>query len=138
MKDVSHCLGNPPPSEDAIIDIMMELDVNGDGKISWDEFRGWYSRVHANFKKGTKEEATFEGKALFRAYDRNHSGSLDAREFATFLHDLYQSLGRPLPTTAEVQETMKAVDTNGSGKIEAQEFHKWWVAEFSKGQKAAK
>jgi Ca2+-binding EF-hand superfamily protein len=61
---------------------------------------------------------------IFRAYDRNHSGSIDRAELAALL----EALGAA-PSEEELQIAVEEIDRNGSGKISWQEFRDWWRAQ---------
>ena len=61
---------------------------------------------------------------IFRAYDRNHSGSIDRAELARLL----EALGAA-PTEEELQIAVEEIDRNRSGKISWPEFRDWWRAQ---------
>ncbi len=58
----------------------------------------------------------------FRHYDRDGSGSIDAREFARLLEALGQA-----PTEEMLREALDVVDVNRSGRISWREFRAWWA-----------
>lgn len=64
-----------------------------------------------------------EAFEIFRAYDRDNSGSIDRREFARLL----EALGMAV-TEDELAVAVDAVDQNHSGKISWTEFRAWWSA----------
>ncbi|MDX2009571.1 MAG: EF-hand domain-containing protein [Myxococcaceae bacterium] len=65
-----------------------------------------------------EHEEVFE---IFKAYDRDGSGSIDRGEFARLLEALGQS-----PTEMELTIALDVVDANHSGKISWDEFKAWW------------
>mmetsp|Transcript_11284 Transcript_11284/g.27770 ORF Transcript_11284/g.27770 Transcript_11284/m.27770 type:complete len:450 (-) Transcript_11284:191-1540(-) len=58
---------------------------------------------------------------VFQKFDRNNSGSIDAKEFQTMCYNLGYML-----TATEIKFAVMMLDTDGSGVIESGEFHKWW------------
>jgi hypothetical protein len=66
-------------------------------------------------------ETADEVLELFRHYDRDGSGSIDARELATLLEALGAS-----PSEEELAVALDVVDRNRSGKISWPEFSAWW------------
>jgi Ca2+-binding EF-hand superfamily protein len=65
-----------------------------------------------------EHEEVFE---IFKAYDRDGSGSIDRAEFARLLEALGQN-----PTEMELTIALDVVDANHSGKISWDEFKAWW------------
>lgn len=68
-----------------------------------------------------ERESKDEVLELFRHYDRNGSGSIDAAELARLL----EALGAP-PSEEELAIALDVVDRNRSGKISWSEFSAWW------------
>ena len=58
---------------------------------------------------------------MFEKFDRDRSGSIDAKEFQALCYNLGYML-----TDAEIKFALLSLDANGSGKIERGEFQKWW------------
>jgi Ca2+-binding EF-hand superfamily protein len=58
---------------------------------------------------------------LFRHYDRDGSGSMDAAELARLLEALGMS-----PSEEDLRVALDVVDRNRSGKISWSEFSAWW------------
>jgi hypothetical protein len=65
-----------------------------------------------------EHEETFE---IFKAYDRDGSGSIDRGEFSRLLEALGQA-----PSEDELAVALDVVDANHSGKISWDEFKAWW------------
>jgi hypothetical protein len=65
-----------------------------------------------------EHEEVFE---IFKAYDRDGSGSIDRAEFARLLEALGQN-----PSEMELTIALDVVDANHSGKISWDEFKDWW------------
>jgi Ca2+-binding EF-hand superfamily protein len=68
----------------------------------------------------TEHNEAFE---IFRAYDRDNSGSIDRRELARLL----EALGMAV-TEDELAVAVDVVDANHSGKISWPEFRAWWAS----------
>jgi len=60
---------------------------------------------------------------LYQRFDREHEGSLDAREFVQAFNHLLREMGQPL-TINQIQgrELLAAIDTAEDGRIEKPEF----------------
>jgi hypothetical protein len=58
---------------------------------------------------------------IFKAYDRDGSGSIDRSEFSRLL----EALGMA-PGEEELSVALDVVDANHSGKISWEEFKAWW------------
>jgi hypothetical protein len=78
---------------------------------------GHPSPQHAEPGPAARDEV-FE---IFKAYDRDGSGSIDRGELARLLEALGQQ-----PTDVELSIALDAVDANRSGKISWREFKAWW------------
>ena len=63
---------------------------------------------------------------IFKRFDADHSGSIDAAEFRAMIKDLCIPLGEN-----ELMRTMKIVDTDRNGTIEFEEFFAWYTADPS-------
>ncbi|ETV67104.1 hypothetical protein, variant 1 [Aphanomyces astaci] len=61
-------------------------------------------------------------KAIFRQFDKDGSGSIDAVE----LQALLGKLGQPVDGD-QMQHVMKAMDTSGDGVVTLDELTTWWV-----------
>lgn len=63
---------------------------------------------------------------IFKRFDADSSGSIDASEFQAMIKDLCIPLG-----DNELMRTMAIVDTDGNGTIEFNEFFAWYTADVS-------
>ena len=61
---------------------------------------------------------------IFKRFDADHSGSIDAGEFKAMIKDLCIPLD-----DSELMRTMEIVDTDGNGTIEFNEFFSWYTAD---------
>lgn len=68
-----------------------------------------------------EDEAHEEVFEIFKAYDRDGSGSIDRGEFARLLEALGQT-----PDETELTIALDVVDANHSGRISWDEFKAWW------------
>jgi|JI6StandDraft_1071083.scaffolds.fasta_scaffold15045_7 Ca2+-binding EF-hand superfamily protein len=60
---------------------------------------------------------------IFRRYDSNKSGVLNAAETATFMNDLYMLMGMPIQIgLKEAQKLIREIDINGDGKLNKAEL----------------
>ena len=90
--------GPPPPPEDAV-------EVSGVwGKVLYSE-----------------TDPYAEVREIFNHYDRDHSGRIDAREFAR----ICDGLGLELEED-ELTAGVAAVDADGDGQISWDDFLGWW------------
>lgn len=69
---------------------------------------------------GETSDEVFE---IFRAYDRDASGSIDRAEFSRLL----EALGMDI-SEEELAVALDAVDSNRSGRISWNEFKAWWTS----------
>lgn len=74
--------------------------------------------THPELDDGAHDE-TFE---IFKTFDRDGSGSIDAGELARLLEALGQR-----PDELELAIALDVVDANRSGRISWDEFKAWWA-----------
>lgn len=77
-----------------------------------------HHRVEHSELDDVEHEEVFE---IFKAYDRDDSGSINRAEFAHLLEALGQN-----PDEDELAVALDVVDANHSGKISWEEFKAWW------------
>jgi len=99
------------PTEDEILELVMESDLNGDGTIDFQEFLEMMKR------KSSETDQTEELRQAFRMFDRNKDGYVDAKE----LKKVTTTLGQTL-TNEEVDAFMAEADIDGDGKLSYEEF----------------
>ncbi|MDP2270751.1 MAG: EF-hand domain-containing protein [Archangium sp.] len=73
---------------------------------------------HQELDDDTERDEVFE---VFKSFDRDGSGSIDARE----LTRLFEALGQDLPEE-ELGVALEVIDVNHSGRISWDEFKAWW------------
>lgn len=102
------------PTEDEILNLVIEYDVNGDGTIDFDEFLEMMS-------KHTREtvDQTAEMREAFKIFDRDGNGYIDFKE----LKQVVTRMGEAL-TAAEADELFREADLDGDGKLDYNEFVK--------------
>lgn len=100
------------PSEDEILSLVIEYDVNGDGTIDFDEF------VEMMTKQNLENvDQTAEIKEAFKMFDRDGNGYIDMKE----LRMVITRIGQPL-TSEDADELMQDADLDGNGKLDYNEF----------------
>lgn len=100
------------PSEDEILSLVIEYDVNGDGTIDFDEF------VEMMTKQNLENvDQTAEIKEAFKMFDRDGNGYIDMKE----LRMVITRIGQPL-TAEDADELMQGADLDGNGKLDYNEF----------------
>lgn len=100
------------PTEDEILGLVIEYDVNGDGTIDFDEF----IEMMTKHMQETVDQ-TAEMREAFKIFDRDGNGYIDLRELKTVI----TRMGEPL-SDQEATEIFKAADLNGDGKLDYDEF----------------
>ena len=100
------------PTENELVEMMKEADLNGSGSIDFLEF---LTMMAKKLKDAHRED---ELRELFRIFDKDGSGNIDADEVR---HVLITICGEKL-TSEEVKELMKEADIDGNGEIDYQDF----------------
>ena len=104
-------LGEMLPEED-ILDLLQEMDSDGDGQINIEEFL-------SGMKQKVKEpESVKMLKEAFRVFDSQGSGSV-TREF---LRVSFLTAGAGPGGEQEVDEMLAVLDTDNDGNIEVEDF----------------
>jgi len=101
------------PTEDEILELVMESDANGDGTIDLGEF------IELMKRKSSETDQMESLKEAFKIFDKDKSGYIDRKELRSVTTTLGQSL-----TTDEFDAFWKEADSNGDGKLDYEEFIK--------------
>lgn len=110
---VMRSLGHQP-SEEEIIDMINEADVDGNGTIDFAEFIQMMPAASKNERDENAEEEMLEA---FKVFDSDGNGNISADE----LRQIMANLGEKL-TDEEVDEMVKEADIDGDGEINYEEF----------------
>jgi len=101
------------PTEDEVLELVMEVDLNGDGTIDFNEF------LEMMKKKSGEEDVMEDLREAFRMFDKNKDGFIDLTE----LKKVTALLGTTL-SKDELGAFMDEADKDGNGKIDYDEFVK--------------
>jgi len=101
------------PTEDEILELVMESDANGDGTIDLGEF------IELMKRKSSETDQMESLKEAFKIFDKNRNGYIEAKELKAVTTTLGQSL-----TNEEFEAFWKEADVNGDGKLDYEEFIK--------------
>lgn len=125
MYDMGH------PLTDAEFERARELlDTNGDGKLSYSEFKAWWMKADrfemlkiADEHEDPEYAQWMEGAVQhFGFFDKDRSGGIDATEFA----DLWENLKtHGYPVGGSAGESMAAMDADGDGEVTLTEYCRW-------------
>ena len=119
------------PTEDEVLNLVIEYDVNGDGTIDFDEF------LEMMRKQAEQQDNSAELKEAFKIFDRDGNGYIDAAELKKVgrtrleridskTKDVVQVVtlyGERL-SLEEAEELLSEADLDGDGKLDFQEFVK--------------
>jgi len=99
------------PTEDEVLELIMESDLNGDGTIDFKEF------INMMRRKSADQDQTEDLKEAFKIFDKNKNGFIEMKELRT----VTMTLGEKL-TEEEFQEFWQEADVNRDGKLDYMEF----------------
>jgi Ca2+-binding EF-hand superfamily protein len=119
--DMGHYL-----SREEIIQAVKMLDKDGCGKISYEEFLGWWRRDDRFKSLQLNEEAQkvlHQCACYFRHFDSDHSGTLSVAEFRSCHSDLVHNGCTNKPFDVVWRE----IDQDQSGKVCYNEYIQWLV-----------
>jgi Ca2+-binding EF-hand superfamily protein len=118
-----------------------EMDKNGDGKVTQEEFKAFYGDVFNRMKKDEQGNVTVENltvyyAARFKVLDKNGDGVIARDEYATPGID---ANGDGKTTLAEWSAffvaQVKVMDTDKDGKVTPQEYNAYCAAHFKAADK---
>ena len=117
------------PTEDEVLNLVIEYDVNGDGTIDFDEF------LEMMRKQAEQQDNSAELKEAFKIFDRDGNGYIDAaelkkvgrtrldRNMKDYFVQVVTLYGERL-SLEEAEELLSEADLDGDGKLDFQEFVK--------------
>ncbi|CAG7726573.1 unnamed protein product [Allacma fusca] len=101
-------------SEEELKEMLKEVDINGDGTFSFDEF----VQIVTNYAGGTSvTDEEQELRDAFRIFDKHNRGYISASDLRAVLHCLGEDLSED-----EIEDMIKEVDVDGDGRIDFNEF----------------
>ena len=99
------------PSKEAIEELIGDIDKDGDGEVSFDEFMKLMARA---MKEGEKDEELIEA---FKTFDVNGNNYITEHELA----EIMEKYGEKMPRE-EVHKMFLEADKTGDGTITFEEF----------------
>lgn len=109
---VMRSLGKHPTDEE-LKKIVDEIDIDGDGKVTFDEF------LTIMTKQFCSKETAADIREAFRVFDKDGKGYLTVSEFRHIMENLGEKM-----TWEETEEMIEMVDTDGDDKISCDDFIK--------------
>ncbi|XP_061395395.1 uncharacterized protein LOC133331010 [Musca vetustissima] len=99
--------------------MLQEIDVDGDGNVSFEEFVDILSNMAYEDKSGlsSADQEERELRDAFRVFDKHNRGYITASDLRAVL----QCLGEDLDEE-EIEDMIKEVDVDGDGRIDFYEF----------------
>merc|ERR1712236_194171 len=101
------------PTEDELLNLVMEVDIDGNGTIEFEEFLSMMK------KKAGEVDEEADLREAFKIFDRDKDGFISMKE----LKKVASMLGTML-TKEELDEFMAEADADGNGKLDYDEFVK--------------
>lgn len=107
--------------------VLMQMDPDGDGQISRDEFTSWYISANAQgfleqLRAVEREAQTARLRDLFDAADGDGSNEIDGLEAEQLLVSLFGTALSDL----EQRRALRTMDPGGDGQISFEELEKWY------------
>jgi len=138
MYDLGH-----PLTQSEIEGAAKILDTDGDGSISYEEFKAWWSNGEDRYallkqvedpEQPNAQYAEWMEKCIdhFKFFDADRNGHLDMEEFSK-LYDNLKQHGYPLGTLADAQQ---ALDKDGDSRVDLREYCQW-LTDIKYGRVAA-
>ncbi|OAF70592.1 Splicing factor Prp8 [Intoshia linei] len=109
---VMHALGQKP-SEEELITMVAEVDVDGNGEIDIEEFTYMLAKIMQ------QADSDKEIKDAFLLFDRDGDGYLNAKELKYVMNKLGDKI-----TDEEADQMVKQADLDGDGKISFDDIQK--------------
>jgi len=105
-------------SEEELKEMLKEVDINGDGLFSLDEF----VEIVSNYSGPTvgnsdDHDEEQELRDAFRIFDKHSRGFISASDLRAVLHCLGEDLSED-----EIEDMIREVDIDGDGRIDFEEF----------------
>ncbi len=117
----AHGSGN----EDAVLEALANLKTKQKERVTWDEFRVWWSGVARAPRSKPRvwevESSDDDLRVAFARFDTDRSGTIETRELA----HLFEALGQQ-PDDEAIADAMKSLDKDKSGSISLDELAAWW------------
>lgn len=113
---VMRCLGLEPTDEE-VRRMFEEVDVDGSGEISFDEFLQLMAEMTGGGETTLTEGAGENWADAFKIFDLDGDGYITAKELGKVL----ENMGEPLKDY-ELQEMIDEVDADHDGKLNLEEF----------------
>merc|ERR1711910_263167 len=101
------------PTEDELLNLVMEVDIDGNGTIEFEEFLSMMK------KKAGEVDEEADLREAFKIFDRDKDGYISMKE----LKKVASMLGTML-SKEELDEFMAEADSDGNGKLDYDEFVK--------------
>jgi Ca2+-binding EF-hand superfamily protein len=133
-------------SYDEIKELLLAGDVDGDGRLTLDEFLDCFENINLEeFFDGAdletveraavnddveREERVDQAMDMFQDMDADGSGWVSPQEVIAGM----ARMGMP-GTSSEIRKLMQMADTDGDGKIEPDEFIEWFELQYQENRK---
>jgi len=107
---------------------MSEMDPDGSGEISFEEFHAWFLSEGEFRRKAMEEERNSKRvklRTIFDDVDTDGGGSIDKDEVKRLARTLFGADLTPL----ELKRAMKEMDPDGSGEVDFNEFCEWYFGD---------
>ena len=114
-------------TEQQVIDLMLNIDENGDGEIELDEFLEWwglkgpYTAILLQNYNELKRSREAMAKSIFAAIDFHERGEINRASLGKAFRAFKMGM---LPE--QVDAVMVDLDLENKGKIEESDFVRWW------------
>ena len=118
-----------------------EADADGNGSISFDEFKAWFQNSGFDIKATSKGNIVEkDSRALFDRYDLNGDNFLDFNEFEMYLTSVFEALAHTPAfqahgvspsemAAATAEQCFEEADADGNGTLTFDEFKAWFQSD---------